>query len=162
MLDSAKELTIREALGTKVAVITATAFVRRPVIDSKHDWAELLGKQNVDDELEVKCCTVDLLQFTDSDQEGCDDDPVVTLTYQVHLFHQYKEARSDDSNSTDDFAAAVLDLRNKFLEKNRDVAGVADAEYLPLTQSGFIILGTDPLTGSEGHFVDLIAKVEVR
>jgi hypothetical protein len=162
MLTPEKELTIREALGEKIALITGTAFIRRPMIDSKQDWAEILGKTNVDDELEVKICTVDLLGFTDSAEEGCDDDPVVILTYSVHLCNQYKESRSDDSNSTDDFASAVLALRNKFLEKDRSLAALAKVESLPLTQSGFIILGIDPLTGSFGHFVDLQIKVEVR
>lgn len=161
-LSSAKEKTIREALGTKAAALAGSAFVRRPVIDSKQDWVELLGKTNIDGELEVKVCTVDLLQFTDSDQEGCDDDPVATLVYQIHLFHQYKESRSDDSSSTDDFNAAVVDLRNAFLDKNRSLAGLSGVENLPLTQSGFIILGDDPLTGAFGHYVDLLAKVEVR
>jgi hypothetical protein len=162
MLTPEKELTIRQAAGTKVAALTGSVFLRRPVIDSKQDWVEALGVANVDDELEVRCCTIDLLQFTDSDEEGCDDDPVVTLTYIAHLFHQYKESRSDDSNSTDDFTSTLLSLRNDFLRGGRDVPGVAKAEYLPVTQSGFIILGIDPLTGSFGHYVDLQIKVEVR
>lgn len=162
MLTASKELMIRQALGTRIAALTGSAFVRRPLIDSRQDWAELLGKQNVDGELEVKYCTIDLFQFDDSEQEGCDDDPVVTLHYQVRLFHQYKETRSDDSNSTDDFTAVVLDLRADFLNAKRGVAGVAGAEYLPLVQSGFIILGDDPLTGAFGHYVDLLAKVEVK
>lgn len=164
MLDAAKELTIRTALGEKIAAITASVFIRRPMIDSKNDWVDLLGKLNVDGELEVRYCTVDLAGFTDSAEEGCDDDPVVNLTYSVHLFHEYKEGRSNNSNSTDDFTAAVLSLRNAFLDADRSLGtpALAKVETLPLVQSGFIILGTDPVTGSYGHFVDLIASVEVR
>jgi hypothetical protein len=159
MLDSVKELTIREALGTKIGNLTGSVFVRRPVIDSKQDWAELLGVENVDGELELKVCTVDLMQFADSPTDGCDDDPVVTLTYQVHIFHEYKETRSDDSNSTDDFTALILSLRNTFLNSNRQLA--AGSEHLPLAQSSFILLGDDQLTGAFGHSVDLLAKVQV-
>ncbi len=161
MLDAAKELTIREALGQKVAGITGSVFVRRPVIDSKQDWVDLLGIENVDEEFELRYCTVDLLGFTDSPTDGCDDDPLVTLTYAVHLFHEFKEARSDDSNSTDDFTAAVLNLRSRFLETDRSLGSLERIEHLPLRQSGFIILEEDPVTGSFGHFVDLQCMVQV-
>ena len=162
MLTSAKEKTIREALGAKIAALTGTAFVRRPMISSRQDWAELLGIVNASGELELRLTTVDLAGFTDSETEGCDDDPVVFLTYRVHLFHEYVEARPDSSNSTDDFAAVVIGLRNAFLQGSRDIPGVPRAEHLPLVQSGFIILGDDPVTGAYGHSVDLEARVEVR
>ncbi len=162
MLTPAKELTIREALGTKIALITSSAFVRRPMISSKQDWVELLGSENVDEEFELKVCTVDLLSFTDSEEEGCDDDPVVLLTYRIHYFRQYKELRSNDSNSTDDFNADILNLRNSFLDEDRSLGDLAKVESLPLTQSGFILLGDDPLTGAFGHFIDLQLQVEVR
>lgn len=161
-LTAEKELAIRTSLGEKVAAITNSVFIRRPLFDSKQDWTEGLGHVNIDGETEIRACTVDLYSFTDSPTEGCDDDPVVTLTYGVHLFHQYQESRTDESNSTDDFNAAVLDLRNTFLQGSRDVAGAAGSEYLPLVQSGFIILDDDPLTGAFGHYVDLQAQVEVR
>jgi hypothetical protein len=167
MLDPAKELIIREAIGDKISAITGYVFVRRPLIDSRADWAELLGVENADGKLEIKYCTVDLLGFADSPTDGCDDDPLTTLSYSVHLFNQYREsAVSDDSNSTDDFTATVLDLRNSFLNANRGVGPrgyppIENVERLPLVQSGFIILGEDPLTGAFGHYIDLIAKVEV-
>lgn len=159
-----KELQIREALGEKTAALTGSVFVRRPMIDSKQDWVELLGKENVDEELEIQACFVDFLGFTDSDQEGCDDDPVVTIDFRIHLFHEYREERSDDSTSTDDFTAVVLNLRNAFLDANRSLGSpvLARVETLPLVQSGFIILGVDPLTGAFGHFVDFTASVELR
>lgn len=162
MLTAEKELTIREAAGTKIALLTGSTFVRRPVIDSKIDWVDLLGHANVDDEMELRVCTVDLLQFLDSEEEGCDDDPVTTLTYGVHVFHQFKESRSDDSTSTDDFNALLLNLRNSFLSNDRSLGDLPKVESLPLTQSGFILLGDDPLTGSFGHSVDLLLRVEVR
>ena len=162
MLTPEKELTIRGAVGAKFALLTSSAFVRRPMIDSKIDWVELLGHENVDEEFELRVCTVDLLQFEDSEDEGCDDDPVVFLTYQVHLFHQYKETRTDDSNSTDDFAALVLNLRNSWLNKNRSLGDLEKVESLPLTQSGFILLGDDPLTGAFGHYVNFQLRVEGR
>ncbi|MBX3288457.1 MAG: hypothetical protein KF855_03835 [Acidobacteria bacterium] len=162
MLTSAKELEIRTFLGAKIAAVTASSFIRRPMIDSKQDWVALLGKTNIDGEYEMRYCTVDLLQFTDSDDEGCDDDPVVNLLYQVHLFHQYKEERSDDSNSTDNFIAVLLNLRNTFLNANRSIGVLDGAESLPLIQSGYILLGADALTGTFGHSVDLQLPVEIR
>lgn len=162
-LTAAKEKSIREALGTKVALVTGSAFVRRPLIDSKQDWVTLLGVVNADDEYEIKYCTVDLAGFNDSDQEGCDDDPVVTITYQCHLFHEYKETRvADSSNSTDDFNAAFLTLRNTFLDDDRSLAALDRVESLPLAQTAFIILGTDTLTGAFGHYVDFTIAVELR
>jgi len=166
MLDAEKELTIREALGDKVAAQTGSVFVRRPLIDSRQDWAEQLGVENVDGELEIRFCTVDLLSFTDSETDGCFDDPLVTLTYGVHLFYQYKETRSDFSNSTDDFTAMLLSLRTSFLNANRGLAprgypALENVEHLPLTQSGFIILGSDELTGAFGHYVDLQVQVQI-
>jgi hypothetical protein len=161
MLDPAKELAIREALGTKIAAFTQTAFVRRPMIDSKQDWVDLLGQENVDEEYELKVCTVDLVSFVNSATDGCDDDPLITLTYSAHLFFEYKETRSDDSNSTDDFVALILNLNNDFLQGDRDVDGVEGAEYLPVSQSSSILLDEDPLTGAFGHFTDLLIKVQV-
>jgi hypothetical protein len=160
MLDASKELAIREALGAKVAAVTGSAFVRRPVVDSKQDWAGL-GVQNIDGELELRVCTVDLQSFDDSPDYGCFDDPMVTLTYAVHVFFEFKEKRSDDSNSTDDFAAAVTSLRSSFLDADRTLASLAKVESLPLVQASFILLGDDPLTGGFGHSIDLLAKVEV-
>jgi hypothetical protein len=164
MLTPEKELAIREAQGTKIALLTGSVFVRRPMIDSKQDWVDLLGKENVDGEYEVKYCTVDLLSFTDSEEEGCDDDPVVNLLYGVRIFHGYKEKRSDDSNSTDDFIALILNLRNAYLNADRSVGSPAipKVESLPLIQSGFILLGEDPLSGAFGHYIDLQAPIEVR
>jgi hypothetical protein len=161
MLDPAKELAIRTALGTKVAALTGSVFIRPELFDSEQDWVEKLGVQNVDGELELKYCTVNLLQFTDSPTDGCDDDPVVFLTYQIHIFDGFTEQRSDLSNSTDDFIAKILDLRNEFLESSRNVAGVDKADYTPLTQSSLILLGDDPLTGGFGHFTDLQQRVQV-
>lgn len=160
MLDPAKELAIRTALGNRIFSVTAFVFIRRPYIDSRQDWASY-AYANTDGELEMKVCTVDLLRFDDSTEYGCDDDPQVTLTYGVHLFMQYNEGRTDGSNSTDDFISKLLYLRYTHLTGDRAVAGVTGAEYLPLVQANSILLGDDPLTGAYGHSVDLIAKVVI-
>jgi hypothetical protein len=161
MLDPAKELTIRQALGTKIGNITGSAFIRRPIIDSKQDESELLGVLNVDNEEEMHVCTVDFANFVNSATDGCDDDPMVTVTYKIHLFREYKESRSDLSNSTDDFIALVLNLNNAFLNADRSLASLPKVETLPLAQLSDIVLGDDPLTGGTGHFVDFLARVQV-
>lgn len=160
-LTAAKEQQIIDALKAKFAGVTGASNIitDMPVIDSKQDEIDLLTVQNVDDELEIKYCYLSFLGYADSETDGCDDMPVVFLDYNAHFFAQFKELRSDNSTSEKDFKAWILNTRNKFLEDNRTL--LVGCEHTPLTQSGFIILGDDPLTGSYGHFQDLTLRVEI-
>lgn len=154
-----KEKQILEALKAKFELYAANVITDEPLFDSKQDVVDAITIENVDQETEVVYCKLSLSGFEDSATDGCDDEPVVFLTYTAHLFRQYKEKRSDDSTSENDLKALILNLRNKFLERGREL--LADCEHAPLRQTTFIILGDDPLTGAFGHYVDLTCRVEI-
>lgn len=161
MLTPEKEQQIIAALKTKFESVAGASnvLIENPVFDSKQDAVEKLTVENVDGETEVKFIYISFLGFEDSTLDGCDDNPTVYLTYNAHVVWGYKEKRSDNSFSEKDFKALILELRNKFLNKNRTLS--SNCETTPLKQSNFIILGDDPLTGAYGHFVDLTCKVEI-
>ena len=160
-----KEAEILAALTAKVAAVADAVNVvaDEPLLDSKDNILDTICIQNVDDETEVKFIKIDFLGFEDSDTDGCDDNPVVFLNYNLHVFQQYKEKRSDDSTSTNDIKQLVIALRNRFLEAKNNARQLATkCEHQPLRQQNFIILGDDPLAvGAYGHFTDLICKVEI-
>lgn len=160
-LTPAIENTIVTALKAKFEAVplVSNCLIDNPLVDSKQDAVDLLTVQNIDDETEVKYIYISFLGFEDSATDGCDDNPSVNLTYNAHLFWGYKERRSDNSTSEKDFKALVLDLRNKFLNRNRVI--LPNCETTPLRQNNFIVLGDDPLTGAYGFFVDLTVKVEI-
>lgn len=163
LLTPEKELLIIDALKTKFEGVSGVSnvIVENPVIDSMNDVVEILSVENSDGETEVKYIYISLLGFSDSEEDGCEDDPLLTLNYNAHIFWQFNEKRNDDSTSEKDFKALVLNLRNKFLEKNRKLSGIEMSETTPLKQQNFIILGNDALTGVYGHIVDLQTNVEI-
>jgi hypothetical protein len=156
-----KELQILDALKTKTESVEGAenVLVENPLFDSKQDVLEKVCVENVDGETEVSYIYWSLLGYEDSTTDGCDDNPVVYLIYNAHVFRGYKEKRSDNSFSEKDFKALILNLRNKFLQKNRTI--LANCETTPLKPNNFIVLGDDPLTGAYGHYYDLTLKVEV-
>ena len=155
-----KELEILAALKAKFQLHAINVITDEPLFDSKHDVLDTICVENVDGGVEVVYCKLALSGFQDSATDGCDDMPVVFLTYTAHLFWGYtEERRSDGSTSENDLKKIVLDLRNKFLEEGREL--VDGCEHAPLVQSAFIILGDDPFPGVYGHFVDLTCRVEV-
>lgn len=159
-----KELEILEALRSKVASVPGAINVitNEPMLDSKHDVLDSVCFQNADDETEVRYLKIDLLGFSDLPEEGCEDNPVVNLNYNLHLFHQLKEVRTDGSSSLKDIKKLVIDLRNAFLPFKNNARRLAEnCTHLPLVQGKFIILGSDDVTGYYGHFTDLICKVEI-
>ncbi|MBS1797457.1 MAG: hypothetical protein JSS81_26780 [Acidobacteria bacterium] len=156
-----KELLILDALKAKIESVAGAenVLVENPLIDSKQDAVERLTVQNSDDQTEVKYIYISFLGFEDSETDGCDDEPVVTLTYNAHVVWGFNERRGDESFSEKDFKALVLNLRNKFLESRREL--LPDCEHQPLKQQNFILLADDPLTGAYSHFIDLILKVDI-
>lgn len=158
-----KEAQILTGLQSKFQSVAGAdnVLIENPLIDSKQDIVDLVTVQNIDDETEVKYIYLSFQGFEDSATDGCDDMPSVTLKYNAHVAHGYKEKRSDDSSSEKDIKALVLNLRNKFLNKNRALPGVENCETTPLVQTNFIILDSDPLTGADAFYTDLLVKVEV-
>jgi hypothetical protein len=158
-----KELLILAALQSKFQSVEGAdnVLIENPLIDSKQDVVDLVTVPNIDDELEVKYIYLSFQGFEDSATDGCDDMPSVILKYNAHVVHCYKEKRSDASSSEQDIKALVLNLRNKFLNKNRTLTGVENSETAPLVQTNFIILDVDPLTGADAFFTDFLVKVEI-
>lgn len=159
-----KEALVLAALKSKLESVAGAENVvaDEPLLDSKQDFLDTICVQNVDDETEVKYIKIDFLGFEDSSTDGCDDNPVVFVSYNCHVFQQYKEIRGDDSASSRDIKRLVIGLRNRFLETANNARRLAaDCEHQPLRQNNFIILGDDPLTGAYGHYADLICKVEI-
>ena len=163
LLTPQKEQLILNALKVKFEGVSdvSNVVVENPMIDSKRDVLELLGVQNSDGESEIKYIYLSFLGFTDSEEDGCEDDPAVTLNYNAHVVWQFKEKRTDDTTSEKDFKTLVLNLRSKFLEKNRTLPQIALSETTPLRQVNFIITGTDDLTGIFGHIADFQVNVEI-
>lgn len=159
------EASILEALRVKISSVEGATNViaDEPLLDSKQDVLDTICVQNSDDETEVKYLKIDFLGFEDSPgDDGCEDMPLVYATYNLHLFQQFNSKRQDESTSTKDVKAVVLNLRNKFLETANNARRLApNCESLPVSQNNFIILDNDPLTGYYGHFVDLKLRVEI-
>lgn len=163
-LTPAIESEILTALKTKILSASGASNViaDEPLLDSKFDVAKTICVRAIDNKTEVKYIKIDFLGFEDSPTDGCDDMPVVYISYNLHVFQQYREKRSDDSTSTNDVKTLVINLRNRFLETdNRARFFGGNAEHQPLRQNNFILLGNDPLTGAYGHFTDLICKIEI-
>lgn len=158
------ESQILAALRAKVAAVAGAQNVvaDEPLFDSKSDVLKTICVRAIDNKTEVKYIKIDFLQFEDSTTDGCDDMPVVFVSYNCHLFQQYREKRNDNSTSTQDIKQLVINLRNRFLETENNARKLtANSEHQPLKQQNFIILDNDPLTGAYGHFTDLICKVEI-
>ncbi len=159
-----KELLILTALKAKIETVPGAVNViaDEPLLDSKQDVLDIICRSNVDDETEVVYLKIDFLGFQDSATDGCDDNPVVFLNYNLHVFQGFKEIRSDNSTSAADLKRLVINLRNEFLRTDDNARQLApNCESAPLRQNNFIILDNDPLTGAYGHIADLIAKVEL-
>ena len=160
-----KELEILETLRAKVSSVESAINVvtDEPLLDSKNDVLKTICYKTANNKTEIRYIKIDFLGYTDDPENGCEDDPVVYLNYNFHLFHQYIEKRSDGSSSAKDIKKLVFNLRNAFLPFKNGERKIAEIyESTPLTQARFIILGEDPMTGGHyGHFTDLICKVEI-
>lgn len=159
-----KELLILAALKAKIESVPGAVNVvaDEPLLDSKQDFLDAICVQTSDDETEVVYLKIDFLGFEDSETDGCEDNPVSFLSYNLHAFQQYKELRGDGSSGLKDIKALLLNFRNRFLETDNNARILlAGCELQPLTQKTFIVLDNDPLTGAYGHYFDLIARIEV-
>ena len=144
--------------------LIGNVFDRRREFYSRIDFFSRLGVQNPDSQLKIRYAEVECLNITDDDVEGFDDNPAAVGSYNLHLFHEFEDLRSDDSNSDKDFTELLITLRAKMLQ----------APKLPLTTSGwtavlepvtppegvpFTQFGNDSLTDVRGHFKDLTIEV---
>ncbi|MCD9186711.1 MAG: hypothetical protein LUM44_09770 [Pyrinomonadaceae bacterium] len=164
LLTPAKEIDILTALKTKFEAVedVSNVIIDDDLFDSEQDVIDNLSIQKTsDDETEVKYIYISFASFEDQTEDGCEDDPAVTLNYNAHIFWQYKEKRADNSRIANDFKALVINLRNKFLNKNRTLEGIGNCETAPLVQNHSIILDNDDLTGFYGYIADFTVPVEI-
>lgn len=154
----------RAALATFLATmpILGHVFDRRRLITDRRTYAERLGWKigtHNSEEREIRYIAIDFLKVVDSKDEGFDDCPVPIITYNLHIFHEFKDNRAAqgdaDSNSTDDFISAILTLRDAVLNRRDYDFGKAD----PVTMAADAQLGNDGFTDCEGHFADLQIEI---
>ncbi len=136
-------------------------FNRRRSLNSRADFFLKLGVE-VNTETEIRYIDVELINIEDDETEGPDDCPVANLTYNLHLFDQFADERSDDTNSDFDFTALLLGLRSRFLGTREYLITNWEVEVLPITPTGgeFTQFGNDTFTDCLGHFknLTLVAK----
>lgn len=161
-LTPAKENAIREAIRDAIEGLGVPTFSRRRQISSKQDFYAKLGTLGVGNKTEVRFVQMDLVGMTDLVGEGIDDCPPVRLTYRLHVFFQFADLRSDDSNSTDDFIAFCLDLRHLINELDEVDDGDGFKHSLSkLTQTGDILTDNDAISDVVGHYAEFTVEVDV-
>jgi hypothetical protein len=159
------EQTLRAELAADLATIpvAGNVFDRRRKFNSRQDFLQRTqqtigtgsGKTK-----EIRFIELELINVEDSPDEGFDDCPVAILTYNLHIFHEFNDGRTDGSNSDTDFNDAIFQLRSKFLSKRKFVSGrvQTDAGITP-PGTEFTQFGNDTFTDVTGHFKDLTLKV---
>lgn len=95
----------------------------------------------------------------DDSELGCEDNPVYYLTYTLRLIVSLAERPNGGGNSTDDFAALVMTLRQRVLDE-RHLAGYRQlrCENLQRDRADF---GPEEETGLNAHSADLSLRVQV-
>jgi hypothetical protein len=162
ILTPEKEKSLREALKNKISELPeAFVFSRRRRISSKQDFFAQLGK-TVDSKTEVRFCQIDYLGFEDVLGEGLDDCPPVKVNYSLHVFFQFADLRSDDSNSTDDFISYCLNLRHQINHTQEIVLSGKKHLLSNLLQVSDTITDSDTVSGVEGHYAEFRVTIEVR
>lgn len=162
VIEIADEQSVRAVLAADLATlpILGNIFSRRRLITSRADFMDKLGIKR-GGKTEIKFCEIDLLQITDSEDEGFDDCPLAILTYNLHIFHEFVDLRADGSNSDTDFTNALIQLRAYGLNKRSFTIGLTRGivETEAMLQAEFAQFGNDTFTDCVGHSVDIEWKV---
>lgn len=160
-----QERLIRAAIATTLQPAgDLFLFTDRPLITSKQDFVAKFFKTETvaPGGAVVKYALVEFARFTDTD-DGCADNPVVLIGYNIHAFieHYGAEGAAAD-NSHNELAAFILNARNIVLQSPNITLADSTRHFLnPLTQPEMIVTDNDTVTGLEGHYVDLQLEVEV-
>lgn len=158
----ADEQAAREVIRGYIAAfaLAGNVFPRRRSFNSRADFFKGLGTE-VNNETEIRFVEMELVNIEDSPDEGPDDCPVATLTYNLHIFHQFADDRSDDTNSDTDFTDLLFRLRTFFLDEREFlVNGAWTVQMQPLVPAELTQFGNDTFTDCVGHFKDATLKVE--
>lgn len=136
----------------------------RPFQDSEHDLKDIGiqvdeagGIVTIDGFFEIAYLLIELESYEDRDS-GAQDCPRFFLNYALHLFRSQRS----DRKSTRDFNRAVLNLGEKFLDK--DILKINGA---PDTFNERLIVSTDAAHGAPdsitrriGHSIDFTLRIE--
>lgn len=164
-ITGAKEAEIRAAIKAALELLAVHptqpadvghVFERPRLITDRNDFVAKLSRL-VADKKEIRYVELSFARFQDDDTEGCDDEPVVGMSFTLHLFQEFVDNRSDDTNSTATFTNTILAIRNYFLW-NRNLAPGMKAR--PVVQNELARFGQDTLTDCTGHFADLVLTVD--
>jgi hypothetical protein len=156
------ELLVRGLVAEKSRAVAGVGhvFTERFYVVGKQQYVEKLGIENeADGNVEVRCLFVEFLGYEDT-LKGCDDAPVYRLVYGMRAVQEFVAEREDGSNSTNEFAAFVMNLRGAFL-RERNLGLPSRLYHEPLVMLQRIQIEDDELTGAFGHIAPFQLKVEV-
>lgn len=158
MITPEQELTVREALATKIATaVSGSGFEVMPspvLFGGLEDYWAVVSPKTTQKAIEtapVKLITMTFLGFADDPVEQGACGPLVRFQYGLNIFRQYSYLRADQTAMPDafdkkmlvshtEFVAAVLNLKEAF-QGNRNLA--------ELTTDDFSIRRTTSLQQSE-------------
>lgn len=136
--------------------LAGNVYDRRRSFNSRTDFIDR-NKSAVSDKFEIRFIEVSLVNVEDSPTEGFADCPVPILTYNLHLFHEFADERTDGTNSDDDFSALILALRAKFLQKLKFDNGRVECDGIVFDE--FTQIGQDTFTDIRGHYKDATLRM---
>lgn len=182
-ISGADELVIRKAIADKIALVAgAETVVPSPIYfsDKSDFWATVAPKVTQKDieTSPVEFCAISYLRFEDITEEGCEDEPMVALYYNFHVFREYERTREDETPTPDEFLKKVLKAEREFMNV---LFGVREAflgiQPLPIAElPDNYSVETNSLTQedfadekepnryvgfTDGFSADLVARVEV-
>lgn len=175
-----QELIIRKIIAERIAEAGMPFVVPSPVyFSNKADFWATVAPKLTKKEIETTAlqhCTISYLRFEDDPAEGCEDEPLISIFYRLHVFREYEFERADESDAPDLFLKKVLRSEREFMNAlfavRQAFLGVQPLVGLPEGWSG----ETNSLTqedfaeereqgeyvgGVEGFSADLVLKVEV-
>jgi hypothetical protein len=178
------ELAIRKAIAEKIANVADAGYVIPAPLyfaDRADFFATVnpLVTQKLIETTPVAFCCLSLLKFGDSRAEGCADEPLVRLTYNLYFFREYGFERADESLTPDEFLKknlksynafikAILDARIEFLGLQYLVSAELpenfDVKSNSLVQEDEFIEENDKcryVPKVKGHSVDMQATIQV-
>lgn len=160
--DAEIEALVRELVAEKARSVEGAGhvFTTPFYISGKQQYVATLGIENdVDGDVEVRCLFIEFTGFEDT-PAGCDEAPHYYLVYALHAVQEFVAEREDGSNSANDFAAFVMNLRARFLT-GRDLGFPERLRHEALTQEDRAALEDDPYTKVFGHTAPFTLKVKV-
>lgn len=124
MIDPEDELQIRRFIATdRIDTIPGIGrVVPAPIyFEGKEDYWATIESVSYETQQEIEKTSIKFVSFypkgftDDRTPPNTPDSPLVTLTYEVYLFHQYDYERSDENLTPDAFNKKMLKSHNDFI-----------------------------------------------